>query len=206
MQSSGRLTCRQTLLTIVLAVLSGCARSQPVPAYSSSAAGSAAIESFDKNGSRSLDAEEAAKSPGLQTAFSRIDADKDGSLSESEIAGRIAAYRDSQIGLMPLQCMVTINGVPAEGAEVKLVPEPFLTDTLSIATGIVGASGIAVPQAAESEIPAISCGLYRVEVSWKKDGREVIPPSYNAETTLGLEVAPDVPNLERGVHFDLKVE
>lgn len=196
----------QALIAIVLALLAGCGRSQPAPAYSPSAASSAALEAFDKNGSGTLDADEAAKSPSLQTAFSRIDADQDGSLSKSEIADRIAAYRDSQIGLMPLQCTVTLNGVPVEGAEIKLVPEPFLTETLSTATGIAGASGMAAPQAAGSEIPAVACGLYRVEVSWKKDGQEAIPARYNAQTTLGVEVAPDVPNLERGVRFDLTSE
>ena len=47
---------------------------------------------------------------------------------------------------------------------------------------------------AEQGFSGVHCGMYRVAVTKNGlDGKESVPAKYNTETTLGLEVAPDVP-------------
>jgi hypothetical protein len=38
-------------------------------------------------------------------------------------------------------------------------------------------------------------GLYKVKISKKVNGKELIPAKYNEATVLGQEVAPDVPDV-----------
>ena len=45
--------------------------------------------------------------------------------------------------------------------------------------------------------PSIYIGLYRVKISKLSDGHETIPAAYNEKTTLGIEVAEDVPTALR---------
>jgi hypothetical protein len=186
-------------------LISGCgpARRRP-PSYSPSSAGSQALELFDANGNGTLDGAELAKSPGLASAVKRWDGDGDGALSADEIATRIETYRASGIGLMPFSCTVYLDNQRLSGAEVTLVPEPFLEGVLQPAKAVTSTTGIAAPAVDGNDFPAVPCGLYRVQIS-KKDaaGNESIPARYNSATELGQDIGPDVPGLERGVEYRL---
>lgn len=123
----------------------GCGRSQAAPNYNPKAAARDALAAFDTNGNGSLERSEAAASPGLTAAFTRIDDDQNASLSAEEIAARIQTYRAAQIGLMPFQCTVTFNGQPLENAAIVLEPEGFLAAVLKPALGTTSPGGIAAP-------------------------------------------------------------
>ena len=189
---------------VVSQLASGCSRSQAIPTYNPVAAAREALAAFDTNANGTLETSEAAASPSLTTAFTRIDSDQDGAISSAEIAARIQGYQAAQIGLMPFHCTVTVAGMPLQNGTVTLVPETFLAGAVKPAVGTTSIDGIAAPIVEGEQFPAVACGLYRVEVSWQKDGREALPAQFNVNSTLGIEVAPDVPNLERGVHFELK--
>jgi hypothetical protein len=190
------------------AMIAGCDRPPPgvvKPSFSPSRAGSQAIDLFDKNKDGAIEGGELAASPGLQAAFPRIDVNSDGKLTAGEIADRVSSYAAQPIAAMPLLAKITWNGQPVANAKVTFVPEPFLKDVIKPATGTTDGSGAVSLTQEGLDFAALQLGMYRVEVSLAKDGgSESIPPQFNVETTLGAEVAPDVPNLERGLPIVLK--
>ena len=106
---------------------------------------------------------------------------------------------------MGLSLTITQAGQPLAGAAVTLTPEPCLAGEIKPAAGTTGTTGVAAPKIDGSEFPGVSPGMYRVAVSKKDEqGRETLDGKFNSATTLGVEVAPDVPGLERGVTLDLK--
>jgi hypothetical protein len=84
-----------------------------------------------------------------------------------------------------------------EGANVKLVPEQFLGDVAIGASGTSNPAGMVVPSIAEADYPAgqrylrgmVYPAVYRVEVTHP---RKSIPPRYNTQSILGVEIAPDM--------------
>ena len=103
---------------------------------------------------------------------------------------------------MSLRCMVTHNGEPLEGADVKFVPEKFLGPNMKTATGVTDQNGVAmltIPLDGNSP-PGVPPGFYRVEIT--KAG-EKIPAKYNKETIFGQEVAIDAEGVRNGIKFDL---
>ncbi len=187
----------------VLLVLAGCGGGNPedvyVPAYNPSRSASKALQLWDANKSGSLEDAELDACPSLKVALPRIDTDGNGQLSESEIAARISVYKAQGVGLTAISCVVLRNGQPLSGATVTFEPEEILKDVLKPATGITdgqGRTGLTKEGA-----PGIQVGLYRVLITLPNEN---LPPQYNEKTTLGAEVAGDVPGLERGLTFELK--
>jgi hypothetical protein len=183
---------RWLFLVALLAPVGCSGRRIAVPAISPERASQEALAQYDRNKDGFLDPDELKGCPALASCLKTLDKDRDGRLSAAEIAGRIAAYQSSRVGLSAVAFEVTLDGQPLSGATVTLVPEKFLGDALKPATGTTDARGrvrVATPGA---EVPGVACGLYRIEIS-KKDatGRETIPARYNQATILGLEVAPD---------------
>lgn len=197
-----------TILALLLAAWCGCSR-RPVaaPQFSPGASARAAIEEFDANQDGSLDANELAKCPGLQAAKDRIDADRNGSLSEAEISARLAAYSKNPAPLTPLRCQVLLGGQPLAGVQVTLVPERFLGEAISTAGGVTDVAGnalLSISEFSQQGYSGVFCGLYRVQISdTGPSGQKRVPAKYNAETILGQEVAPDVRELEHGVVWNL---
>ncbi len=71
------------------------------------------------------------------------------------------------------------------------------------ATGTSNAYGNAELRVAGK--PGASFGLYKIRVSKLVGGKETIPARYNSSTELGLEFAPDAPELlAAGFVFKLK--
>jgi hypothetical protein len=175
----------------------GCGNSGParvLPDLPDASAPKTAIELYDTNHDGFLDAKELEAVPGLKAALKQVDTDKDGKISEAEIAGRIQFWADSHTARMPASCRVMHKGVPLAGAKVVFKPEKFLGGAIQTGSGTTTREGYAMinsPCAADPAVDGMSPGFYRVEIT--KDG-EKVPARYNTETTLGTEVCNGIPH------------
>jgi hypothetical protein len=166
-------------------------------------AGADAIAMFDRNGDGKLSGEELERCPGLKAGLTRLDPAKTGAVTAEMIDGRVAAWRASLLGRMPLRCSVSHNGQPLQGAEVKFVPEKFLGTEIKTASGVTDANGVAMisaPPCQPKDPPGVPPGFYRVEIT--RSG-VAIPEKYNKDTILGAEVAIDAQEVRMGFRFDL---
>jgi hypothetical protein len=85
---------------------------------------------------------------------------------------------------------------------VTLIPESFLGSSFKRAAGTSDANGIVRFRTAGMDVDGVPCGLYRAEISKQDEaGKEILLPRYNAQSTLGCEVAPD---LRGDTKFDLR--
>ncbi len=171
------------------------------PDIHSASVSRAAIASYDTNGDEKLDVQELDAAPGLKAALASGDSDGDRSLTAEEIAARIENWKATGVGITSFGFLVTLDGKPLEGATVTFEPEPFLGDDFKAASAVTNATGrggATIPPDARqdpSTPPGMYMGLYRVRISKADQGREVIPAQYNAQTTIGQEVAFDVPEI-----------
>jgi hypothetical protein len=145
------------------------------------------LEKLDKNGNATVDQPELAEAPGLAFGARFIDANKDGKLDREELEARFARYRDSRVGLTPKELRIDYNGQPLVGAEVRVVPEFFLTGVIEPAAGTSTADGVVRPSIADQRTPLLRLGYYRLEVTSSKTK---LPAKFNSATTLGVEISP----------------
>jgi hypothetical protein len=199
----------RTLLT--LSLVAGCS-GQPgrveTPGVDADDAAQAALELYDENGNGELDGSELAASPSLTNASPSYDGNKDGSLSQAELVAGMQSWSQRGIGALSLPFLVRLNGRPLEGAQIKLIPEPFLADAVKPASGVSDGAGAGSLSIAEADrpsgfpknLPVMQPGLYLVEITHPT---VTIPPAYNASTTLGIEagIAGQNPS---GVTWDLQ--
>lgn len=169
------------------------------------------MELHDADGDGFLAGPELDGAPGLKAAMKNLDADGDGKVSSDDIADRIRAWEDQQIGLMSISCELYMDGQPLSGATVTFEPEEFLGDSIKVAIGETGLAGTFRPKVPKSERPSpdsppgVQAGLYRVRVSKMRGGSESIPARYNTETTLGQQVSKDDHLImNKLVRFELK--
>jgi hypothetical protein len=155
--------------------------------------GRQALAEYDTNHDGYLDAKELEGCPALKSCLAALDKDKDGRLSAAEIAGRVAFYQESRIGLVAFNCRVLLNGSPLRGATMTLLPEKFLGPGFRPASGVSDERGHVEVRTEGEELPGVPCGLYRVQVSKQGPRGETVPPRYNTQTILGVEIAPDGP-------------
>jgi hypothetical protein len=148
------------------------------------------MEQLDKDGDGQLSAVELEASPGLASAATRYDSDKNGSLSLEEVVVGIRRWAEGEIGAATVPFVVQLDGRPLIGAEVKAVPEPFLSDVLKPATGMDGYLAVAPEDRPPNSpnFPLMQPGLYRIEITHPSVS---IPARYNTQTTLGHEVSKD---------------
>jgi hypothetical protein len=162
----------------------------------------AAIEQYDANKDQSLDADELARCPGLKRNLGLLDTSKDGQLTTDEIAARLKTFIDANVGLVGFSARFTLDGQPLESARVVLTPEKFLASAVRPAEGTTTPEGVGFFQISP-DLPGVQPGIYRLEVYRPADGKESIPPRYNAETTLGVETGVDGPDVNNRIHFAL---
>ena len=160
-----------------------------IPAWDPTDMANMAIEKLDKDGDTQLDQRELIVAPGLAFGARFIDKNGDGKLNREELEGRFTMYHDSRVGLTPKELRITYNGQPLVGAEIRLVPEFFLTDIIEIATGTTLGDGVVRPSIAGQRTPLVRVGYYRVEV---RSTNRQLPPKFNSETTVGVELSPFV--------------
>ncbi len=194
----------------LLAVNSGCLGGKPKrikpPPIDASAAGSKAVEMFDADKDGKISGDELNKCPGLKAAAVMVDLSGQNAITADAIAARVKKWQESKLGRMSLSCMVTRNGQPFAGAEVKFVPEKFLGEEIQPAAGKTDQNGMAMLTIAGTgpgNPPGVAPGMYRVVIT--KQGVS-IPPKYSSEdaTTLGQEVAQDAKGIQEGIKFNLK--
>lgn len=174
-----------------------------IPQYNPAAAASKAILLFDKNLNGKIEGDEFAACPGVKSALKLADTDKNGELSEAELTARLQDYVATNRGLFPVNCLVRIDGQPAAGAEVVLVPEPFLQATIKPAKGVSNEGGYVFFQVEGVELPGAQLGMYRVEITLPG---AALPEKYNTKTELGLEVAMGSRELESTIPLDLTLK
>ncbi len=184
----------------------GCSYTQPRLAAPKidSGAPEAAIAKYDANGDGAISGDELKKDPAIKTSLKRVDKNNDGKVTADEIADRIGVWRNSGLGLTRAVAYVRKNGLAVAGAEVTLVPEEYLGANMKPAHGTTDSNGACHLSASSDPREAgVQLGYYRVQVSKKNTaGKETIPARYNTETELGVEIAPDDPNLDHLV-FDI---
>jgi hypothetical protein len=184
----------------VAACLAGCsgrpAAVKPVDIDAGDASSKAMAE-YDKSGDGKLDDAELAAVPALLKYKSIYDKNSDGAIDESEIAARIAQWEEQGLGFRQLNAAVFLDGQPLMGAEVELIPEPYLAPSVKPAKGASDGFGIAAmamaredmpPQLANLSVEGVTGGTFKVKVTHPS---KKIPAKYNTETTLGEEVAFD---------------
>jgi hypothetical protein len=182
----------------------------PIPSTRINAkkAAAKALELYDQDGDSALS--DAEMSPGLRYAAKRADSNADGSLDATELRSMVDAWNKKSIGLLTLRCNVKYNRRPLAGAEVTLVPDPFLEGQIEAADGITDEYGdtyLSVPKEKRpiaDAPPGVQLGLYQVVVSKRKGEKESIPAKFNTETELGQEVSFDDPGVLNGITYDLK--
>lgn len=173
----------------------GCSSSPPrlVPPTLNSAAGTAAIKQYDTNGDGGLTAAELDKSPPLKSSMTRLDKDRDGRLTAAEIDERIQQWQQTRVALTSVAPTIRLDGKPLTDAQVTLLPEPFLGESIEPAAGKTNDRGISRLRISDRPDGAgVRIGFYRVRISKTVNGKEIVPARYNTQTEIGLEIATDV--------------
>lgn len=191
-----------TVMTI--AMLCGCSRRGPVrtldvPEFDPKAAAAAAISACDTDGDGSLSAAEIEASPGLEAAAPRIDTDGDRALSRNELEARFTTYRTAAAAIVPVKYQATLDGRPLAGATVSLAPESFMGAAYTASSGTTAGTGdvvISADAVRQRGYAGVHPGIYRVTVTPAGAAKPATHAKAGA-TELGLEVAPDIPELER---------
>ena len=193
---------------LIAAVLVGCSQlpSAPsAPSISARGASSEAMTLYDANQDGKIDADEM-KAPGcpLAAAIKTIDANRDGAVTRDEIKDRIRKWQASTSRLMMITPRFYFDQKPLVGATVTFEAAEFLGIPDVSYTAVTDADGAAKFSGTDRQYPGIYLGLYRVRVSKKDHGKELIPAKYNTNTVLAHEVASDpwVPSFFKG--FDLR--
>jgi hypothetical protein len=176
------------------------------PEVDPAAAGKAALAQYDANKDGKISGAELDKVASLKSNLEKIDLNNDKALTAEEIADRIRSWQTDKLlgSRSPINVRVFHNRKPLVGAEVKLVPEKFLGETMKTIQGTTGPTGTAtllIKGPAPEDPPGVGPGFYRVEIT--KPG-ERIPAIYNTKTTLGLDTSIDNPTLGEGALFILK--
>ena len=202
------------LLSIFLFAAAGCTGAPArveAPQIDATAVGDqmAAAYDTDKDGYLSKD-ELATQCPAIAKAFSQYDADGNGVVSASEITARIQAIQQDQVGLMSLECKVTLDNAPLSGAKVEFVAEPAMADKVPNASGTTDDAGsvmLDIPATEKPDslkfVPGLRCGLYKIRITHPSEN---IPAKYNSETELGQEVALDAPEIQETIRIKLTRE
>ncbi|MCA9232322.1 MAG: EF-hand domain-containing protein [Planctomycetales bacterium] len=192
--------CNRLAIVLLLAVLAaetGCSRGPTaveVPPIEPESMAAAAFTQYDTNGDSLLDESEMKACPALLDAMkNQIDKDNDKRISKEELVNRFAMWSQGGIGAAYLACRITKNGVPVEGALVRLIPDPCFGGVIQPAEGKTSSSGRASMAMDSSNLPedlqnvsAVQQGLYRVEITHASFD---IPAKYNTESILGVEVS-----------------
>ena len=197
--------------TVLLVSCSGRPSRIKMPKLDPDVAAAKALDEYDADQDGALSAAELERSPGLKDALPQLDTDRDGRLTAEEIAARLNTWLELDQALHVLPCQVSWRDQPLVGAKVRFIPESFLGDAFRVAEGTTDKYGTANIIHAPEDRPdpefaqGVRVGIYRVEISKERDGKQQLPAKYNTDTILGLEVAAGARRLGQGmVTFDLK--
>ena len=154
-----------------------------------------AMHQLDTDVDGQLNSDELSASPGLANALRELDTNRDQLLSADELRARLQLYISARIAVYTFPILVTYDRRPLRSATIKLFPEDFLAEVIEPAEGVTDDQGYVFPsieldpELVERGTRGFRSGVYRVEVSKLDDaGNEQIPPQYNVDSELGLEI------------------
>ena len=194
--------CRPIAGLLFLAALgcSGGPGAVEVPDVDPAMAAAEAMKAYDGNGDGALGADELAKCPGMLVKLAAYDADKNGSVEQTEIAARLGELFKHNPGATQLNCAVTYRGRPLAGAEVVFEPEAYLGEEIQAARGVTDAAGVAAVGIPPEFLPehlhrlkALHYGTFKVRVTHPTIA---LPARYNTATELGYETESGNPNVQ----------
>lgn len=200
----GKLSCSKLFVLLSLLACASCSFGPSrvkQPGINPSSAGSAAIAAYDKNGDGMISGEELEHAPAIKAALPRLDTNGDKGVSADEIAARANVWKSMQTGVTSFGFTATLDGSPLTGATVTFHPDPCLGDEIkpaSCTTNAIGGGGATIAKEDRprpDSPPGMHLGFYTVKISKIVNGKELIPRKYNEETTLGQDVALDVPEI-----------
>jgi len=209
---SARLASGTLALAVIATGTPGCRRGPATvrqPAIDAAGAGREALVLYDTDNNGMISGKELDASPPLKAALSRLDTNGDGGVSAAEVTERVKAWKAMRTGLASWRARVTLDGQPLTGAHVVLEPESFLGTSIKPASGDTNPFGDVSPSVAREELPdpslpgGVHFGLYRVRITKAAGGKESLPSRFNAESTLGCEVAYDEPGMKNN---DVRIE
>lgn len=189
-------------MVISLLELSGCRKGPAavyVPEVDPETASVQAMEMYDTDKDGALSDAELAACPGILRHKQLYDTDGGGTITQQEIAEQLSQLLASKVGVTSLRVQVRLNGRPLAGAQVKIVPEKYLGSDVKSAVGITNDRGTATMDIPDSDSLPSEQGLLGVHYGTYK--LEVthptisIPEKYNNKTTLGYETEKGNPNL-----------
>ncbi|MEY4567486.1 MAG: hypothetical protein RLY14_2456 [Planctomycetota bacterium] len=161
-----------------------------------------ALKQFDKDTNGELSQQELANLPSVLSVLTQYDKDSNGSLNAAEIEERITRWQQLRVGLVNCSFTITLDGKALQKADVELLPETICGGTLPRCIGKTDEMGRVTlstvaddPNAQNTQgLPGIPPGLYKVVVVHPKTSNLA---KYNSQTVLGIQVAPDDPELMR---------
>ena len=198
-----------SFITLAIVSLTGCfGGPAPVkaPEWDVEAIGTACMAQVDTDGDGFITKSEAKENaPGLNYALQQLDLNGDKKLDIDEIKTRFQDLKDSKTGVQGFSVKMSYKGRPLPEAEVRLVPEAFLGGAVEEAEGTVidsytGQVDFDIPG---DEFYGVRPGMYRIEV---RSDAVKIPPKYNDETTLGVDVAPFTNPFEEAGGIQIKLK
>jgi hypothetical protein len=196
---------RVSLVGVVL-ILAGCNGSSrpleaPTPKYDPDSVARALIAECDKNGNGTIEPGEALACPALTAAFADFDANRDKRVSADEIKKRVELWAGAPNGSLPVGCSVRLDGQPLGEATLTFEPEKCMGDAVKPAVGKTTPEGYCDQYQIDGKTyRGLAPGLYRIRVT--KDGA-AIPARFNAQTTLGREIAPDARKPDQTIVLEL---
>ena len=190
-------------LLTALVVLSGCSNQPPrvaAPDIDPAQVARKAIELYDRDQNGLLN--DAEFSNAFRALAATADENDDAKLSVAEITQRLQEHVDDRVGLQDIGGIVTLNNRPLLDAVVTFTHDPAFEGVLTEARGTTDAVGFVQLSHADSELPGVKPGLYRIEVSKIEQGRELVPARFNKQSQLGIEVGLNV--TQGGWKLDLR--
>lgn len=161
-----------------------------------------ALKQFDKDSSGDLSRQELSELPSVLGVLTQYDKDSNDKVTATEIEERITRWQQLKVGLVNCSFTITLDGKALQKADVELVPEAICGGTLPKCKGKtddlgrVTLSAVADDPNAKSiqGLTGVPPGLYKVIIVHPKLSNLT---KYNSQTTLGIQVAPDDPELMR---------
>ena len=122
-----------------------------------------AMELYDGNSDGMLTADELQKSPPLAAAARRIDRNGDGAVAKDEIQTRMQELEE-HARYYGLDVHITSKGRALIGAELTLIPEPFMGDGYPTYSGKVAEGGACVLTSDGKQLPGVPAGFYQAKI------------------------------------------
>jgi hypothetical protein len=131
--------------------------------------------------------------PAIAAAAERLDGDGDGAVSRDELSRWLTAVRDARVAINRFEMSLTHRGRPLAGADVRLVPEPFMGSEIQVAEGTTDAQGVVVVAIPGAKYVGANCGLYRVAITGTDNNGKPLSERFATSPTLGVAVGGGIP-------------